>query len=143
MDLKQLKAFLAVVDTGNVTRAAQMLHLVQPAVTRQIQLLEADLGAALFARERQGMILTEAGKTLCEYARRALLELERARAEIGGRSEGGISGLVNVGLLASTVDLLSSPLVDAVSNAYPGIRMRLSTAYSGTLRDWLESGELD
>ena len=84
MDLKQLRAFLTVADTGNVTRAAAVLNLVQPAVSRQIQLLEESVGAALFERERHGMVLTTAGKSLVGYARRALLELDRARAEIAG-----------------------------------------------------------
>ena len=73
MDLKQLRAFLTVAETGNVTRAAEVLHLVQPAVSRQIRLLEEDIGAPLFERERHGMVLTDAGLALVGYARRALL----------------------------------------------------------------------
>ena len=142
MDLKQLRAFLTVVDTGNVTRAAEMLNLVQPAVSRQLRLLEEDLGADLFRRERNGMVLTEAGRSLIGYARRALLELDRAKAEITG-SVGGIGGLVTVGLLPSTCDLLSSPLVAAVAATYPGIQMRIVMGYAGTLREWLENGEVD
>ena len=55
MDIKQLTALIAVAYTGSVTRAAEMLRIVQPAVTRQIQLLEQELGSELFARSRQGM----------------------------------------------------------------------------------------
>ena len=142
MDLKQLRAFLTVADTGNVTRAAAVLNLVQPAVSRQIQLLEESVGATLFERERHGMVLTTAGKSLVGYARRALLELDRARAEIAGAGN-GVSGLVMVGLLPSTCDLLASPLVRAITESYPGIRMRIAMGYAGTLQQWLESGELD
>lgn len=142
MDLKQLKAFLTVADTGNVTRAAEALHLVQPAVSRQLRLLEDDIGAPLFERERHGMVLTEAGQSLVGYARRAMLELDRARMEITG-SRQGIGGLVTLGLLPSTVDLLSSALVAAVAAQYPGIRMRIAVGYAGTLLQWLESGEID
>src|SRR5262245_4295106 len=110
MDFKQLRAFLTVAETGNVTRAAEVLHLVQPAVSRQIQLLEEDIGAALFQRERRGMVLTDAGNALVSYARRAMLELERARAEIAGSSQ-GIGGLCTLGLLPSTIDTLASPLI--------------------------------
>src|SRR6185436_176307 len=81
MDFKQLRAFLTVAETGNVTRAAEVLSLVQPAVSRQLQLLEDDLGAPLFDRARHGMVLTEAGRALVTYVQRAMLELERARAE--------------------------------------------------------------
>jgi LysR family nitrogen assimilation transcriptional regulator len=142
MDFKQLRAFLTVADTGNVTRAAELLNLVQPAVSRQLRLLEEDIGSELFERERHGMVLTDSGKALLVYARRAMLELDRARAEIGGAVD-GIGGLVTVGLLPSTCDLLASSLVSAVAANYPGIRMRIAMGYAGTLHQWLESGEID
>jgi len=142
MDLKQLRAFLTIADTGNVTRAAEILHLVQPAVSRQILLLEEDLGAALFERERHGMVLTDAGRTLVDYARRAMLELERARAEIVAAPT-GVGGLVTLGLLPSTSEVLSSALMRAVATNYPAIRLRISMAYAGTLQQWLESGQVD
>ena len=142
MDMKQLRAFMTVADTGNVTRAADLLNLVQPAVSRQLRLLEEDVGAELFHRERHGMVLTDAGKALLVYSRRAMLELDRARAEIGG-SVGGIAGLVTVGLLPSTSDRISSRLVRAVAEAYPGIRMRIAMGYAGDLQQWLETGDID
>jgi DNA-binding transcriptional LysR family regulator len=142
MDLKQLRAFMTVADTGNVTRAAELLHLVQPAVSRQLRLLEESIGAELFERERHGMVLTEAGKTLMSYARRAMLELDRARAEIGG-SQTGITGLATIGLLPSTGDMLSSSLVRAVAEHFPGIRVRIAMGYAGNLQQWLEGGEID
>lgn len=142
MDFKQLRAFLTVAETGNVTRAAEVLHLVQPAVSRQIKLLEEDIGVALFERERHGMVLTEVGRSLVVYARRAMLELDRARAEIAGSSK-GIGGLATLGLLPSTIDTLSSALVSAVAARYPGIRVRIAMGYAGTLLRWLQSGEVD
>lgn len=142
MDLKQLRAFLTVADTGNVTRAAETLHLVQPAVSRQIRLLEEDVGCALFERERHGMVLTDAGRSLVGYARRAMLELERARAEIAGSAQ-GIGGLVTLGLLPSAIDVLSSALVSALRERHPAIRIRLAVGYAGTLMGWLRSGEID
>jgi LysR family nitrogen assimilation transcriptional regulator len=142
MDLKQLRAFLTVADTGNVTRAAELLNRVQPAVSRQLRLLEEDFGVELFERERHGMVLTGAGKALLVYARRAMLELDRARAEIGGSGD-GVAGLVTVGLLPSTCDLISSPLVRAVAEAYPSIRLRIAMGYAGDLHQWLETGDID
>jgi DNA-binding transcriptional LysR family regulator len=142
VDFKQLRAFLTVADTRNVTRAAEVLHLVQPAVSRQIRLLEQDLGAPLFVRERHGMVLTEAGRALVGYARRAMLELDRARAEIAGATR-GIGGLVTLGLLPSTIDILSGPLVSSLAASHPGIHIRLAMGYAGTLLGWLQSGEID
>jgi len=146
MDFKQLRAFLTVAETGNVTRAAEVLHLVQPAVSRQIMLLEQDIGAALFVRERQGMVLTDAARALLPHARLAMLELERARAEIAraaGEDPGGLRGLATLGLLPSTVDLLSGPLVAALAASHPGIRLRIAVGYAGTLLQWLQTGEVD
>ena len=142
MDFKQLRAFMTVAETGNVTRAAELLNLVQPAVSRQLRLLEQDLGVMLFQRERHAMVLTDAGKALLVYARRAMLELDRARAEVGGSTD-RLAGLVTVGLLPSTSDMISSPLVHSVANHYPGIRLRIAMGYAGTLQQWLESGEID
>ncbi len=146
MDFKQLRAFLTVAETGNVTRAAEVLHLVQPAVSRQIMLLEEDIGAPLFLRERHGMVLTDAGRALLPHARLAMLELDRARAEIAGASagaRGGLRGLVTLGLLPSTIDMLSGPLVAALAAKHPGIRLRIAMGYAGTLLQWLQTGEID
>ena len=142
MDFKQLRALLIVAETGSVTRAAELLNLVQPAVSRQLRMLEEDVGAVLFRRGRQGMELTEAGHTLVEYARRALDQLDRARAELKP-DDGLLGGIVSVGLLPSVCDLLASRLVKAVGQEQPGIRIRIVMGYAGHLQQWLSSGEVD
>lgn len=142
MDLKQLRAFVTVAETGNVTRASSLLNLVQPAVSRQLRMLEEDLGTELFDRSRHGMQLTQSGKTMLEYARRILNEVTRAKAEIQP-SDGPVSGIVTIGLLASTSDLLATMLAAEVARRYPHIRLRLTIGYAGHLQDWLESGDVD
>lgn len=142
MDVKQLKALVTVAEVGSVTRAAELLHLVQPAVTRQIRTLEQELGVPLFERTRQGMRPTEAGAIMVGRARRALNELERARAEVQP-APGAVTGIVTVGLLESTSELLAEPLVAALARDRPGIELRLLTAYSGYLQQWLDDGDLD
>lgn len=140
--MRQLQALLAVADTGSVTRAAELLHVVQPAVTRQIHNLEAELGAVLFNRGRAGMRATDIGVQVIERARRALSELDRAREE--ARSSGaGLYGIVTVGLLASTAALLAVPVVSAVTERHPGVRLRIVTGYGGHLSRWLEAGDVD
>lgn len=141
MDVKQLKALVTVAEVGSVTRAAELLHLVQPAVTRQIRTLEQELGVPLFERTRQGMRLTEAGTIMTERARRALGELEQARAEVRP-TPGVVTGIVTVGLLESASDLLAEPLVSAIARDHPGIELRLITGYSGHLQQWLDAGDL-
>ena len=142
MDLKQLKALVTVVEVGSVTRAAELLHLVQPAVTRQIKALEAELGVPLFERTRTGMRATEAGEMLAGRARRALGEIERARAELTPPA-GVVTGIVTLGLLESTAGLLAEPLTARLTRDHPGVELRLQTAYSGHLQRWLDDGDLD
>lgn len=140
--MKQLKALVAVAETGSVTRAASLLHLVQPAVTRQIRSLEAELAVVLFERTRQGMVPTPAGEIMVDRARRALLELERAAAQVRPAS-GQLTGIVSVGVLESLVDLVTPRLVGAVAKGHPGIELRILSGYSGYLRRWLDAGDVD
>ena len=142
MDLKQLRAFITVAETGNVTRASSLLNLVQPAVSRQLRMLEEDLGTELFDRSRHGMQLTSSGKAMLEYAHRILNEVARAKAEIQP-TDGPVSGIVTIGLLASTSDLLATVLAAEVARRYPHIRLRLTIGYAGHLQDWLEAGDVD
>lgn len=142
MDLKQLRALVTVAQTGNVTKASALLNIVQPAVSRQLRLLEEDVGVLLFERGRHGMVLTEAGASLVEYARRIMNEVDRARAEIRPK-RGPVGGIVTIGLLPSTCDLISSALLTRLKNEYPGIRARITVGYGGHLQQWLEAGEID
>ncbi|MEV4143557.1 LysR family transcriptional regulator [Amycolatopsis sp. NPDC049691] len=142
MELKQLLALVTVGDTGSVTKAARLLHVVQPAVSRYIRALEDEVGVPLFERSRQGMTLTPAGEVLAERARRALLELDRARAEIRPDRE-HVRGIVTIGLLESTVELVAAPLVEALGRRHPGIEVRILSAFSGHLRQWLDDGAVD
>ena len=141
MDCKPLRVFMTTADTGNVTRAAQLLNLVQPAVSRQLRLLEEDIGTELFGRERHGMLLTEAGKALLVYARRAILGWN-TRAEIRGAAE-RVSGWVCVGFLPSRCDPISDALVTATAAKYLGIRMRIFMGYANTLQQWSGTGGID
>lgn len=77
-----------------------------------------------------------------DRARRALAELERARAEVQP-APGTVTGIVTVGLLSSTTDLLAEPLMSSVARQHPDVRLRLMTAYSGHLQQWLDGGDLD
>jgi len=79
MSLAQIETFVAVVETGNVTRAADRLRIAQPALSRQIRGLEDELGTPLFARTSRGMTLLPEGERFLEHARRILDEVAAAR----------------------------------------------------------------
>lgn len=142
MDIKQLRALLAIAETGSATKAADLLRIVQPAVSRHVRLLEEELGVELFERERHGMVLTEAGRTMVEYGRRALQELDRAKSEIQPVA-GAISGTAAIGLLPSTCELLAAELVATVKAKHPQLVVRLNAGYAGNVLQWLEAGDVE
>ncbi len=142
MDIKQLRALLAIAETGSATKAAELMRIVQPAVSRHIRLLEEELGVDLFERERHGMALTEAGRTMVEYGRRALQELDRAKSEIQPVA-GPITGTAAIGLLPSTCELLATELVATVKAKHPQVVVRVAVGYAGNLLQWLEAGDVE
>jgi DNA-binding transcriptional LysR family regulator len=142
VDIKQIRTLIAIAETGSATRAGELLHLVQPAVSRHIRMLEEECGVPLFERERHGMVLTDAGRTLVEYGRRALRELDKARAEIGPAGN-AISGRVVIGLLASTSRLLAADLVARLRLKHPAVALSVNVGYAGNVTQWLEAGEVE
>ena len=93
MNLHQLKALLAVIETGSLNKAAQQLHVSQPALTKSIQRLEAQVGVRLFARNRSGMRPTPYAEMLRSYAEAVTSGLSQVQAKIdaakGGQSAAG------------------------------------------------------
>ena len=102
MDLKQMRYFLAVAEERNFTRAAERLHMAQPPLTRQIQTLEEDIGAALFVRTARGVTLTEAGHALIAEVPNLLSLAQRAKERAVLASEGQ-TGRLDIGIFGSGV----------------------------------------
>jgi LysR family transcriptional regulator, nitrogen assimilation regulatory protein len=142
MDIKQLRSFVTISETKNITKAATLLNIVQPAVSRQIHLLEEELGVELFERGRHGMHPTHEGKILEGYARRVLKEIETAKEELTSVT-GAITGTINIGILASLSELFSISLMKVITKKYPDVTLRLTVGYSGHLKEWLEAGDID
>ena len=96
MDIRRLKTFLAVCETGSLSRAAERLHISQPALTRRIQELESEYGAVLFERAKKGMTPTEAG-LLLQVRARQIVNLDNAvRHELESAGK-GLAGMVRIG----------------------------------------------
>lgn len=142
MDISQIKTLIHVAELGSVSRASQRLNIAQPALSRQISLLEAELGIALFERHSRGMVATETGRQVLEHAARILGELDAIRATAtGGRA--ALTGAVNVGMAPTIAQIVTVPMVAALKQAAPGLFMRFSSAFSGHLIDWIRRGDID
>lgn len=142
METRRLATFVRIVDVGSLTRAADILHIAQPALSQQINALEADLGQRLLIRSKQGVEPTEAGAALYRHAQVILKQLDDAVAEVGllGRE---VAGQVFVGLAPySTANLIALPLVKAVRASYPHVRLRVVDNFGLVLSEAMMTGRL-
>jgi DNA-binding transcriptional LysR family regulator len=140
MELSEIEAFVAISRAGGFTRAALLLHLSQPAISRRIELLERELGAPLFDRFPGGIRLTQAGESFLPCAQQVLSAMEDGKAAVHVLEEEaqGTLTLVLVGTLASTH--LTSHL-QAFREAYPRVRLLLRTARSDEVSTQVQQGE--
>ncbi len=97
MDLKQLKTFIRVAEAGSLSRASDLLRLAQPALSRQIRMLEEEIGVDLFTRHGRGMDLTDAGVELLARVKGLITQLENSVEDIRSRPT-GVKGSVSLGL---------------------------------------------
>ncbi len=142
MNLEQLGSFVEVARTGNFTRAAEQLHVSQPALSRQIAALELDLGAELLHRARGGSRLTAAGESLLPLARRMLADADSARRELAELA-GLRRGTVRLGATPTLCISLVAEVLSVFHAAHPNVELHLSEQGSRQLLDELQAGELD
>jgi len=142
MDLKQIEYFIKVAELGSFTRAAIVLNIAQPALSRQIRLLEVELRQTLLLRNGRGVTLTEAGKLLLEHGRGVLHQVERTREELG-RVRGALAGKVVLGLPPSLSRLLSVPLSRAFRSKLPEASLAIREGLSANMLEALCNGRLD
>jgi LysR family nitrogen assimilation transcriptional regulator len=142
MDLKQLEYFVRVAELGSFTRASIALDIAQPALSRQVRLLEVELRQSLLVRNGRGATPTEAGKLLLEHARGILHQVERAREELG-RVRGALAGRVAIGLPPSLARVLTVPLTRAFRQQMPDAQLSIIEGLSAAMQEWLVNGRLD
>jgi LysR family nitrogen assimilation transcriptional regulator len=142
MDLKQLEYFVRVAEMGSFTRAAIALNVAQPALSRQIRLLEVELRQNLLARNGRGATPTEAGKLLLEHGRGILHQVDVAREELGV-ARGALAGRVSIGLPPSLSRLITVPLTQALRAQLPQAQVTLTEGFSVSMVDGLRLGKLD
>jgi LysR family transcriptional regulator, nitrogen assimilation regulatory protein len=142
MDLKRLEHFLKIAELGSLSRAADRIRVAQPALSRQMRILEDEIGAPLFARHRRGMQLTTAGQELNRRVAGPLRQLRQAVEEVRGLAA-DTAGSVALGVPPTVSYILAGRLARRVAEQAPNISLRIVEGYAGHLIDWLQRGEID
>ena len=142
MEISQLRTLVHVAELGSLSKAADRLHIAQPALSRQVRMLEAELGIQLFNRHGRGMVLTENGHEVLRHARRVFAELDEIRMT-SSNPDAPLRGHVSIGMPPTVSDILAVPLVAAFGERHPDATLRVVSAYSGFLLDWLHRGQVD
>lgn len=142
MDLKRLHNFLLIADAGSLSRASDRIRVAQPVLSRQMQLLEEEIGVPLFVRHRRGMQLTEAGEELQRRLTGPLRQIEQAVEDVCTLSTQA-SGHIAFGMPPTVSYVLARRLAQRVAEQAPNVSLRIVEGYTGHLIDWLQRGEID
>jgi DNA-binding transcriptional LysR family regulator len=142
MELYQLRTFAAVAEESHLTRAAERLHLSQPAVSGHIKALERELDVRLFERAATGMVLTEAGRQLLAHAHKVLTAAEGVK-RAAQQMHTEVTGLLHVGTVADPVDNRLGAVLSAAVQRHPLLRLELHQTMSGTALESVRDGRLD
>lgn len=142
MDFRRLKNFITVVETGSIARAAQVLHIAQPALSVQMRQLESLAGCQLLSRSSRGVVPTATGLEFCRRTKE-MLKLLEGLSGIGQEQVSLPSGHVVIGTAASVAAMVAVPLVNAARERYPRITLELLESPGAYVGEMLLRGRVD
>lgn len=142
MDIRQLRTFIQVAEMRSINRAAAALHIAQPALSRQIKLLEEELGDSLFARSERGVSLTAFGDEMLHRAADVVRDFDALRSELSRRS-GALTGHVRFGVPKTLMEDYVAPALAEFHALHPGISMLVMDGTTLELRELVRAGGLD
>ena len=142
MELYQLRSFAEIAETGQLTRAAEKLHVSQPALSAQLKALEEELDFALFERTSGGMVLTAAGKRLLVDAGKVLAAAHRLQLHAKSM-KGEIIGKARIGTLSDPQFIRVGEFIGLATTRYPMIELELHQGVTGEVLQRVRDGELD
>ena len=142
MDLRQLRYYLQVVSSGSFSGASSILHVAQPALSRQVRALEEEMGVQLLHRTGRGIAVTEAGRALFELGS-SLVEQADVLHNTMLKYRSTLAGTATVGLTPTVGKVLAVPLARKVRELHPMVNLRVAEGFSGTMLEWLRTGRLD
>jgi len=142
MNLKQLEYFVQVAELGSFSKAAVVLDIAQPALSRQVRSLETELHQQLFLRNGRGVTLTDAGKRLFDHSVAVLQLMAHAREDLGASRNEPV-GRVTIGLPPSMGRQLTLPLIDRFKKELPAARLAIVEGLSTHIVEWVTTGRID
>ncbi|MBQ7499206.1 MAG: LysR family transcriptional regulator [Selenomonas sp.] len=142
MDLRVLEYFVLVAREENITRAAQILHVSQPSVSRQLRQLEDELGVKLFERHNHSVMLTGEGVLFKRRAQELLALAQRAREELAPAEE-ELAGDISIGMGELLASSELAEIITAFRRQHPRVKFLLKSAINNEIKFWLEQGTLD
>jgi len=142
MDMRQLRYFVQIVESGSLAKASRQLFIAQPALSQQMARLEDEIGKALLLRSSRGVSPTENGEALYHHAKFMLRQLDQA-VSVARQETAVLSGRVTLGLAPTTVCQLGMPLLRHLRDKYPGVLLNIVEGLSGHLEHMTRVGQLD
>lgn len=140
--LRHMQFLTTLADSGNLSQAAKLMHVTQPALSKWLKELEDDLGLVLFERHSRGLRPTPAGMALIEHARRILNDLDRTRTEMEALRDGG-SRHIAIGSSPAAAATLVPPAVLRLLEVHPSLRVKVLEGTMNYLLDLLMQGQVD
>ena len=141
MTIRLLRTLVAIADTTTFSAAAEVVHVTHAAVSQQMQTLEGDLGISLFNRATRTPELTPVGHEIVRKARKLIADYDNLVPSV--LADGGLSGVVSLGVLRTTLTGLTPKAMAVLRAKYPNIGLRLRPGLTGTLLTEIERGNLD
>lgn len=142
MELRVLRYFLIVAREENITRAAQLLHITQPTLSRQLMQLEEELGVKLFHRSKHHIVLTEDGLLLKQRAQEIIMLSDKTIQELSHRSD-VLSGEITIGCGESRNMSFLADQMKSFNKLYPQVKFSIYSATTDDIKDRIEKGLLD
>ena len=142
MDLAQLRIVIQVAEVGSLNKASDRMRIAQPALSRQIRLLEEELRTQLFVRHGRGMLLTPAGRRVLDRAYRIMREVSQIRADLEVE-RADVTGKIAIGLPPTVGEAVTVPFARLIQERFPQLRIQFSPGFGGHLVEWLQRGDID
>lgn len=142
MDMRQLRYFVQIVESGSLAKASRQLFIAQPALSQQMARLEDEVGKPLLVRSSRGVAPTDNGEALYHHAKFMLRQLDQA-VSVARQETATLSGRVTLGLAPTTVCALGLPLMQHLRRTHPGIVLNVVEGLSGHLEHMARVGQLD